>query len=117
MIPTAMRAARMSGRTLRIKFSFGRQSRVSDPACGCRTGIFREGVESDGRLWRGTMDGVDHRFKKNQPTGWQAETRANHHTIVDVTGQAAFNGGDRSLIGVDEAVLGMPAPRCEIGQR
>src|SRR5215510_15482050 len=84
-----------------------------DPTCGCRTAIFRAGVESDGGLWRGTMDGVDHRFKKNQPTGWQAQTGANHHTIVDVTGQAAFNGGDRSLVGFDEAVLGMPAARSE----
>ena len=63
------------------------------------------------------MDGVDHRFKQNQPTGWQAETRANHYAVVDVTGQAAFNRRDSSLVGVDEAVLGMPAPRCEIGQR
>jgi len=62
------------------------------------------------------MDGVDHRFKQNQSTGWQAEARANHDAIVDVTGQAAFNRRDRSLVGVDKAVLGMPAPSCEIGQ-
>jgi hypothetical protein len=46
------------------------------------------------------MDGVDHRFKQNQPTGWQAETRANHYAVVDVTGEAAFNRRDRSLVGV-----------------
>ena len=37
--------------------------------------------------------------------------------MVDVTSQAAFNRRDRTLVGVDKAVLGMPAPRCEIGQR
>src|SRR5262249_4203404 len=116
MIPTARRAARMSGIVLCKSFSPLGNLAPLDPACGCRTAIFRAGVESDGRLWRGTMDGVDHRFKNNQPTGWQAQTRANHHTIVDVIGQAAFNGGDRSLIGVDEAVLAMPAARFEIGE-
>ena len=91
--------------------------RRSDPARGCRTAIFRAGVECDGRSWRGTMDGIDHRFKQNQPTGWQAEARANHDAVVDVAGQAAFNRRDRRLVGADKAVLGMPAPRCEIGQR
>jgi hypothetical protein len=63
------------------------------------------------------MDGVDHRFEQVQPIGWQAETSASHCAVLDVTGQAAFYRRDRSLVGVDEAVLGMPAPRCEIGQR
>ena len=62
------------------------------------------------------MDGVDHRFKQDQPTGWQAEARANHDAVVDVAGQATFNRWDRSLVGVDKAVLGMPAPRGEIRQ-
>ena len=45
-----------------------------------------------------------------------AEARANYDAVVDVTGQAAFNRRDRSLVGVDKAVLRMPAPRYEIGQ-
>src|SRR5215467_14889540 len=91
--------------------------RGSDPARCCRAAIFRAGFEFDGRSWRGTMDGIDHRFKQNQPTGWQAEARANHDAVVDAAGQAAFNRRDRRLVGADKAVLGMPAPRCEIGQR
>ena len=84
--------------------------RVSDPTRGCRTAIFRAGVEGDGRLLRGTMDGVNHLFKQNQPTGWQAETRANHYAVVDVIGKAAFNRWSCGLIGVDKAVLATPAP-------
>ena len=87
-----------------------RSERESDPARGCRTAIVRPGVEGDGGLGRGAMDGVDHRFKQNQPTRWQADTCANHHAVVDVTGKAAFNCRDRGLVGVDEADLGMPAP-------
>jgi len=34
-----------------------------------------------------------------------------------VIDQAAFNRRDRSLVGLDKAVFGMPAPRCEIRQR
>lgn len=83
---------------------------MSDPARGCRPAILRAGVEGNGCFRRGTMDGVDHRFKQNQPTGWQTETRANHYTVVDVTGKASFDRGDRALIGVDEAVLWT---RCE----
>src|SRR5215470_5195216 len=89
----------------------------SDPTRSCRTAILRAGVEGDGRLWRGTMDGVDHRFKQNQPIGWQAEASANHDAIVAMTGQAAFNRRDRRLVRVYEAVLAMPPPRCEIGKR
>ncbi len=43
----------------------GGRERVLDPACGCRTAIFRAGVEGDGRLRRRTTDGVDHRFKQH----------------------------------------------------
>ena len=78
--------------------------------------FFSAGVEGDGRLWRSTMDGVDHGFKQNKPTGWQPETRANHHAGVNVTGQATLNRRDRGLVGADETVFGMPAPRCEIRQ-
>ena len=63
------------------------------------------------------MDGVDHRFKQNQAVGWQADTGANHYAVVAVTGKAAFNRRDRSLVGVDEADLGTPALLYEIGQR
>jgi hypothetical protein len=63
------------------------------------------------------MDGVNHRFKQSQPIGWQTETCANHYEVVDVTGQAAFNRRDRSLVGADKAVLRIPAPRSEIRQR
>jgi hypothetical protein len=67
------------------------RTNASDPTGSCRTAIFRAGVEGDGRLWRGTMDGVDHRFKQNQAIGWQAEAGTNHDAVVAMTGQAAFN--------------------------
>jgi len=63
-----------------------KRPRWSDPSRGCLTAIFRDGVECDGRSWRGTMDGVDHRFEQNQPTGWQAQARANHDAVVDLIG-------------------------------
>src|SRR6516225_2005753 len=87
----------------------------SDPAGGCGAAIFRASVEGDGRSRRGTVDGVDHRFEDTQPAGWQADTRANHHAVVDVVGQATFNRRDRGLVGLDEAVLGVPAPPGDIG--
>ena len=59
---------------------------VSDPARGRRTTIIRPGVEGDRRLRRSPVDDVDHRFEQTQPTRWQADTRANHYAIVDVTG-------------------------------
>ena len=59
------------------------------------------------------MDGVD-RLKQNQPIGWQADTRASHYAVVDITCQATFNWRDCDLVGVDEADLGLPAPPCEI---
>jgi hypothetical protein len=62
------------------------RERVLDPARGCRPAIFRAGVEGDGGLGRGAMDRVDHRFKHNQAARWQADTRANHYAVVDVTG-------------------------------
>ena len=40
------------------------RERMSDPARGCRSAILRAGVEGDGRLRRGTMDGIDHCFKE-----------------------------------------------------
>ena len=58
----------------------------SDPAGGCGAAIFRTGVESDGRLRRGTVDGVDHRLEHTQSAGWQADTCANHNAVVNVAG-------------------------------
>src|SRR5215470_11332851 len=87
----------------------------SDPAGGCGAAIFRASVEGDGRSRRGAVDGVDHRFKDTQPAGWQADTRANHHAVVYVIGQATFNRRDSGLVGLDEAVLSVPAPPGEIG--
>src|SRR5262245_17802564 len=89
----------------------------SDPAGGCSAAIFRASVEGDGRSRRGTVDGVDHRFEDSQPAGWQADTRANHHAVVYAVGQATFNRGDRGLVGLDEAVLGVPAPPAAIAGR
>ena len=88
---------------------------MSDPARGGRTTIVRAGVEGDGRSRRGTVDGVDHRFEHTQTAGWQADTRANHHAVVYAVGQATFNRWDRGLVGLDEAVLGVPAPPGDIG--
>jgi hypothetical protein len=31
------------------------------------------------------MNCVDHCFKQNQPTRWQAYTRANHYAVVELT--------------------------------
>ena len=60
------------------------------------------------------MNGIDHCFKQNQPIGWETDTRANHYTVVDFTGQTAFYGRDGGLVGFDEADLGIPAPACKI---
>src|SRR5215468_6054383 len=86
----------------------------SDPAGGRGAAIFRASVEGDGRSRRGTVDGVDHRFEDTQPAGWQADTRANHHAVVYAVGQATFNHRDSGLVGLDEAVLGVPAPPGDI---
>src|SRR5215468_215515 len=90
---------------------------ASYPARRCLTAIFRARVEGDGRLRRHTMDGVDHCFKQYEPIAREADTGADHYTVVDVAGQEAFNRRNCGLVGFDEAVLGMPAPPCEIGQR
>src|SRR5262249_51655102 len=87
----------------------------SDPAGRCGAAVFRARVEGDGCSRRGAVDGVDYRFEDTQPAGWQADTRANHHAIVYVIGQATFNRRDSGLVGLDEAVLGLPAAPGEIG--
>jgi hypothetical protein len=58
------------------------------------TRIIRAGVEGDGRLGRGTVDRVDHGFEQTQPTGWEADTCANHYAVVVVTGSR-----QRSIVG------------------
>src|SRR5215467_1041277 len=109
-------ASAVVARYLRSRRGANRES-ASYPARGCLTAIFRARVEGDGRLRRHTMDSVDHRFKQYQPIAREADTCADHYTVVGVAGQEAFNRRNRGLVGSDEAVLGMPAPPCEIGQR
>ena len=70
---------------LPIRERAGREH-ASDPARCCCPGIVRAGVERDGRLGRGTVDRVDHGFEQTQPTGWEADTCANHYAVIDVTG-------------------------------
>ena len=92
-------------------------SRVSDPPRSRRTGVLGATVECNGRLRRGAVDGVDHGFKQSQPARWQTEARTDYYTVVVDIGEAALHGRDRSLVGVDEAVLGKPPPPVHIGER
>src|SRR5215472_12307322 len=94
-----------------------RRESASHPARGCLTAIFRARVEGDDRLRGRTMNGVDHRFKQHEPIPREADTCADHYTVVNVAGQEAFNRRNCGLVGFDKAVLRMPAPPCEIGQR
>src|SRR5215467_759020 len=102
------------GKTIAKRLEAGPNTH-SDPAGRCGAAVFRARVEGDGCSRRGAVDGVDYRFEDTQPAGWQADTRANHHAIVYVIGQATFNRRDSGLVGLDEAVLGLPAAPGEIG--
>src|ERR1700722_6529747 len=83
---------------------------VSDPPRGRRAGVLGATVECNARLRRSAMDGVDHGFEQSQTTRRQAHPRTDYHTVVVDIGEAALHGRDRSLVGIDEAVLGEPAP-------
>src|SRR5215475_16028355 len=115
LVATHMASA-VAARYPRSRREANRES-ASYPARRCLTAIFRARVEGDGRLRRHTMDGVDHCFKQYQPIAREADTCADHYTVVNVAGQEAFNRRNCGLVGFDKAVLRMPAPPCEIGQR
>src|SRR5277367_3712996 len=85
-----------------------RRNRMSNPARGCCAAVVRAGVEGDGRLRRGAVDGVDHRFEYAQAARWQAHARADHNAVIAVTGQAALNRRRRSIVRVYETVLCKP---------
>lgn len=48
-------------------------ARVSAPPRCRRAGVLGATVECNGRLRRGAVDGIDHRFEQSPPAQWQAD--------------------------------------------
>src|SRR5262245_54099426 len=81
----------------------------SDPSRRGRAAVLRAGIEGDGRVRSGAVDGVNQRLEQDKPARRQADASADHHAVVATLGQPTLHGGHGGLIGLDETVLGLPA--------
>ncbi len=90
---------------------------LSHPTSRRCAAVARTCVEGDGSLRSGAVDSIYERFEQSQSVRGQPHARANHHAVVAVSGQMAFEGRYCGVIGVDVADVREPTTFRHVAQR